>query len=178
MSRARIDRPHPSTAAQHRRAAVPPNFQCGSRRKTKTRKGAQRSHTEVEEELAVPRVLVAEDDDEMRQILREALEEVGYQVIEVADGSDLRRRLIKPSSPHRPYTPDIVVSDIRLPGFTGIEILEQLRRSDWSLPVILITAFGDDAIHEEAKRLGAALLLDKPFDVDDLVEAVLGLAPL
>jgi CheY-like chemotaxis protein len=123
-------------------------------------------------------VLVAEDDDEMRRILRESLEEAGYGVIEVANGTDLRRRLIKPSDPGRGCTPEVVVSDIRLPGFTGIQILEQLRRSDWALPVILITAFGDDEIHQEAKRLGAALLLDKPFDIEDLVQAVLRLVPL
>jgi CheY-like chemotaxis protein len=122
-------------------------------------------------------VLVAEDDDEMRQILRESLEDVGYRVAEVADGIDLHRRLINPLAPRHHGTPDIVVSDIRLPGFTGIEILEQLRQSDWLLPVVLITAFGDDETHQEAKRLGAALVLDKPFDVEDLVEAVCALAP-
>jgi CheY-like chemotaxis protein len=114
----------------------------------------------------------------MRRILRESLEEAGYRVIEVANGTDLRRRLIKPPDPRRDCTPEVVVSDIRLPGFTGIEILEQLRRSDWALPVILITAFGDDEIHQEARRLGAALLLDKPFDIEDLVQAVLRSAPL
>lgn len=175
MNRPKAARLRRNMASDRLRTPSPANAQHGTRRGAKTR--SERFEGEPEAEPAGAHVLLAEDDDEMRHILRESLVEAGYRVTDVANGSDLRRHLIRPSGPRSASTPDVVVSDIRLPGFTGIEVLEELRRSDWSLPVILITAFGDEAIHQEAKRLGAALVLDKPFDVEDLIEAVLALAP-
>jgi len=64
-----------------------------------------------------------------------------------------------------------------LPGFTGLELLAELRKSDWAFPVVLITAFGDETLHLEGKRLGAAMVLDKPFDIEELVVAVRLLVP-
>ncbi len=64
---------------------------------------------------------------------------------------------------------DVVVSDIRMPGASGLDLLAGLRRDDWTTPVVLITAFGDPGgRHAEAYRLGADAVLDKPLDVDDL----------
>jgi DNA-binding response OmpR family regulator len=114
-------------------------------------------------------VLVAEDDEEMRRILVESLTEEGYSVTAVPDGTQLRRRLVRWQDSPRMPPADIVVSDIRLPGFTGLQLLEELRQADWSLPVVLITAFGDETVHTEGNRLGAARVLDKPFDIDELV---------
>lgn len=54
-----------------------------------------------------------------------------------------------------------------MPGKSGLEVLAGLRQSDWSTPVILITAFGDEWTHAEAQRLGATSI-DKPFDLHDL----------
>jgi len=122
-----------------------------------------------------PRVLLAEDDEQMRSLLSEELTAAGYRVFAVSNGKDLFRCL----KGHRSAcpTPDLVVSDIRMPGVTGIEALRSLRRSDWTMPVIMITAFGDAEIHAEARRLGAATVLDKPFDVDELVHAARSLVP-
>jgi len=130
-----------------------------------------------EAQPAVAHLLIAEDDEEMRQLLVESFEEEGYRVTEAEDGEELRRRLSGWCGFPRTSTPDILVSDICLPGFTGLELLADLRESDWSLPVILITAFGDETVHSEGKRLGAAMVLDKPFDVEDLVNAVKTLVP-
>jgi DNA-binding response OmpR family regulator len=120
-------------------------------------------------------VVIAEDDRDMRRFLVESFEEEGYRVTEAATGAELRRRLS--GRLHGDAVPEILISDIRLPGFTGLELLAELRRSDWSLPVILITAFGDEAVHLEGDRLGAAMVLDKPFDVDDLINAVKAIVP-
>jgi DNA-binding response OmpR family regulator len=120
-------------------------------------------------------VVIAEDDRDMRRFLVESFEEEGYRVTEAATGAELRRRLS--GRLHGDAVPEILISDIRLPGFTGLELLSELRRSDWSLPVILITAFGDEAVHLEGDRLGAAMVLDKPFDVDDLINAVKAIVP-
>jgi FixJ family two-component response regulator len=59
-----------------------------------------------------------------------------------------------------------------MPGLTGLEVLAGLRKRDQSTPVILITAFGDEQTHAEAKRLGATAVIDKPFDTADLLTAV------
>ncbi len=117
------------------------------------------------------RIVVAEDDDEMRTLLASALRRDGYEVIEVNTGDqllhELGNELLQPST----MRPDLIVSDIRMPGCTGIEVLAGLRRADWATPVILITAFPDGETHSEATRLGATVF-DKPFDIDDLRTAV------
>jgi DNA-binding response OmpR family regulator len=66
---------------------------------------------------------------------------------------------------------DLVISDIRMPVCSGLEILEGLRQAHRKIPVILMTAFGDDETRATANRLGA-VLLDKPFALEDLREAV------
>ena len=56
-----------------------------------------------------------------------------------------------------------------MPGFTGLEILKVMYQYENCPPTILITAFGDEEIHAEAIRLGAAAMFDKPFEIDDLL---------
>jgi DNA-binding response OmpR family regulator len=147
--------------------------QCGSAR------GAKAQDFGIHEPTppAAAHLLIAEDDRDMRRLLVECFQEEGYRVTEAEDGEELRRRIAASGrSPETP-APDILVSDVRLPGLTGLELLADLRRSDWSLPVILITAFGDESVHREGKRLGAAMVLDKPFDAEDLLNAVKTLVP-
>jgi CheY-like chemotaxis protein len=67
---------------------------------------------------------------------------------------------------------DLIISDVNMPGATGIEALARLRRAELTTPVILMTAFGDKRTHDEAGRLGAELVLDKPFALEDLLAAV------
>lgn len=122
---------------------------------------------------AGPLILLAEDDDEMRNLIARKLRRAGYDVIEAIDGARLAALLDE--CRHGPLLADgrlveLVVSDIRMPGLTGIEAVSLLRSTDWSVPVILITAFGDRDTHSEAMRLGA-VLLDKPLDLDELVFA-------
>ena len=62
----------------------------------------------------------------------------------------------------------MIVSDVRMPGLDGLSVLRALRRHPWCPPVIIITAFGEAGLHEEALRLGATTVLDKPFEVDRL----------
>ncbi len=128
-------------------------------------------------ETSVPaRVLLAEDDPAMRSMIAFALRRDGYEVCEVKDGNQLLKRLadrmLRPT-----WDVDLVISDIRMPGKTGLDVLAGLRKADWSMPVILITAFGDEAVHDEAKRLGAATVINKPFDLDELRHAVQSAVP-
>lgn len=121
-------------------------------------------------------VVVADDDSDMRHMIARSLRKAGYQVIEVGDGCQLLERLDEDLAREFTEQPDLVVSDIRMPGVTGLEVLTGLRHRDWAMPVILITAFGDEQTHQEAERLGATLL-DKPFDLDDLLHAVRSILP-
>jgi len=114
------------------------------------------------------RVLLAEDDPEMRGLLAHALHHDGYMVDECRDGHHLVARLVSAD----PGYFDIIVTDIRMPGLNGLDFLEQLRRCANVPPAVLITAFGDEETHNRAHRLGAAAILDKPFDIGDLLTTV------
>lgn len=118
------------------------------------------------------RVLVAEDDREMSAVLTESLAADGYEVLPVETGTEALAVLFYRvgSAP-----PDAAVMDVRMPGLTGLQVLSALRRSGSDLPVIIITAFGEDAVHEEAAALGAARVFDKPFDIDELCGALVEL---
>ena len=127
-------------------------------------------------EPAPSRILLAEDDDAMRELIVEALREEGYQVIEVCNGRQLAKCLAGTSDVHYPR-PDLVITDVRMPGPSGLDVLAAIRQADWEMPVMVITAFGSPETHAEARRLGAQIL-DKPFDVDDLVHAVCSTVPV
>jgi CheY-like chemotaxis protein len=129
---------------------------------------------EAGEAMAPPRVLLAEDDAEMRELVASSLRRDGFEVVELRDGGELFDHIgISWVGPPDHRRPDLVISDVRMPGFSGLEILDILRQADWALPVILITAFGDADLHQEAQRLGAAAVFDKPFDLDDLRTAAI-----
>ena len=120
-----------------------------------------------------PTILLAEDDRDLRAALAEGLRNDGYSVIECRDGVELLSHLAcvwDSKHPKAPDDVDAIVSDIRMPGINGLSILEGVRQYDSFPPMILITAFGDDETHAMAKRHGAAAILDKPFDLDDLLE--------
>ena len=118
------------------------------------------------------RILVAEDDHEMRSVVVESLRKDGYEVSEATDGGRLLVTLAREYVPGD-ATPhiDLLVSDVRMPVCSGLQILEQLRAAQWRVPVILMTAFGDESMRERARAL-CALLLDKPFEMRDLRAAV------
>ncbi|HOP05691.1 MAG TPA: response regulator [candidate division Zixibacteria bacterium] len=120
----------------------------------------------------MPRILVAEDDPEMRRLLVWNLRKEGFETVECSDGWELLDHLGKPVLDGDPDDFDLVVSDIRMPGATGLEVLEGINETEWFVPMILITAFGSDQVHREAEELGAAGIFDKPFEVQDLIERI------
>ncbi len=124
------------------------------------------------------RVLVADDDDEVRDLVSETLRDDGYEVHEATDGLallELIGSMLLGEPTAQPF--ELIISDVRLPGgVSGLDMLAGIRRADWSLPVLLVTGYGDAAVYEEAARLGA-WVLDKPLDLDDLRTAAFNLAP-
>lgn len=124
------------------------------------------------------RVLLAEDDEEMRKMLAWALRRAGYEVEECPDGMNLLYHLASGLFfKDKREMFDLIVSDIRMPGATGLEILEDLHNVQNLPPMILITAFGDEATHVRAEYYGAAALFDKPFDIDALIAKVCEIVP-
>ncbi|MGA1825663.1 MAG: response regulator [bacterium] len=126
-----------------------------------------------------PRILLAEDDDEMRVLLGRALRKAGYRVVEDYDGQTLFDDLIAslpPEDESRRF--DLLISDIRMPGPNVMQTLETMYGKVGFPPVILITAFGDKDLHAAAEKKGIKAVFDKPFDIDELVakaEEVIGL---
>jgi DNA-binding response OmpR family regulator len=119
------------------------------------------------------RIILAEDDPELRSFVSSALRRTQYQVVEVKDGVELAEQLNLAQLRREKVRPfDVVISDVRMPGRTGLDVLAALRFHHWGTPVILLTAFGDRELHETAMRLGAVAVLDKPFDIDDLRKLV------
>ena len=116
------------------------------------------------------RLILAEDDGEMRRLLAWALEKDGYEVVEVPDGRMLLERVAISRRIGDPV--DLVIADVRMPGLTGLQALKRLRSAGCDAPVIFITAFGDTWTHMEAELLGAFEVLDKPFELDELRDAV------
>jgi DNA-binding response OmpR family regulator len=112
------------------------------------------------------RVVVAEDDGEMRRLVAEALRKDGHEVIEVPDGARLLVWVLAEIARASPALRDIhlVVTDVRMPGCSGVDVVKEIRDAGWDVPVVLMTAFGDDETRARAASLGARLF-DKPFDV-------------
>lgn len=108
-------------------------------------------------------VVVAEDDTSMRELVAASLRRDGYEVVEATDGADLLEQL--GSMWLDQQMPDLIVTDVRMPRCSGLDFLAGLREPEFKIPVIVITAFGDRALHKEALELGAVAVLDKPFRI-------------
>jgi len=110
-----------------------------------------------------PRILVVEDDASMRNLVAEELQEAGYQVMAAATMGDARDRLAESA-------PDLVVSDLRLPDGSGIDLLEHVRRqrAGRTLGFVLITGFGTIEQAVSALKKDADDFLTKPLDFDHL----------
>lgn len=119
-------------------------------------------------ERAHARVLVVDDDAEMRALLRRTLEFDGHQVTERDRGMHVLAAL-------RELPFDLIILDKEMPGMTGFDLLPMLRREFPEVPVLLVTAFGGHRVESSALRLGATSYLEKPFRLSQLREAVDGL---
>ncbi|MCU0234276.1 MAG: sigma-54 dependent transcriptional regulator [Thermoanaerobaculales bacterium] len=115
------------------------------------------------------RVLVAEDDVEMLELLTRVLDEEGYDVLSAHDGHQALAKIDEGGF-------DVVLSDVRMPGPDGMEVLRRAMARRLHQPVILMTAFGSIGSAVEAMRAGAYHYLAKPFNLDELLEILRGAA--
>jgi DNA-binding NtrC family response regulator len=106
-------------------------------------------------------LLLVEDKNELRAMLRKALERAGYQVDEAPDGSAAIQKLRA-----RRYL--MVVTDLKMPGASGLDVLRESKQMDPTIPVLLLTAFGSVEEAVTAMKEGAFDFLQKPVDLDHL----------
>jgi CheY-like chemotaxis protein len=116
-------------------------------------------------------ILVAEDDADLRAMLAASLRADGHRVSEAGDGIELLRLTSHEGLESGGY--DVIVSDIVMPGVSGMGALMQLNYEPNAPPVVLITALDDPDIHLWAQQLGAVATFEKPFDLDDLKTVLL-----
>lgn len=111
------------------------------------------------------RVLVVDDEALVRWAIGQTLDPDLYEIVEAADAKSAVRALLD-------ATPHVVLLDLRLPDCNDLRLLETVRRLAPAATVILMTAFGSPDVRAAALRLGAAGVVDKPFDLDHLVGLV------
>jgi len=116
------------------------------------------------------RVLIVEDRDSLRRMLERALGQEGYEVTAAADGQAGMRLVAE-----RPF--DFVLTDLKLPDSSGLEVLAASLAAQPRVPVVVLTGFGTVGTAVEAMKLGAYDFLEKPLEIDDLsrlIERALG----
>jgi len=110
-------------------------------------------------------ILVVDDDENLRWVTQTQLEDAGYEVVASPDGEAALRSL-------NGRRPDLVLTDLKMPGMSGMDLLKRIRAIDSEIPVLMITAFGTIQSAVEAVRNGAYDYLTKPFDYEELVLSV------
>lgn len=120
-----------------------------------------------------PLVLVAEDEESVRQMVALALKALGYRTTVFSDGMDAA------SAIDDGHQPDAVLLDVRMPRMNGIELLRHIRSAPEraQLPVVAMSAYSDDLQAREMMDAGATAFLGKPFTIDELRTTLLALFP-
>ena len=107
------------------------------------------------------KILIAEDDLLILKTLQLCLKKDGVEIIACMDGLDAMEKI-------KDNSPDIIIVDIMLPYFSGLEIVAKIKQNPEAVPIIVISAMGQQSIVEEAIRLGADEYISKPFNINTL----------
>lgn len=113
---------------------------------------------------ATPSVLIVDDDEILRERLVQAFSKRGYDARGAADADEA-------VASARRDSPELAVVDLRMPGTSGLSVVQTLKEIDPTTNVVVLTGYGSIATALEAVRLGATHYLTKPADVDDLLQA-------
>jgi len=111
------------------------------------------------------KLLIVDDQYGIRLLLHEIFKKEGYEVFQAANGFQAIDIVVKDC-------PDLVILDMKIPGMDGVEILKRIKEINKDIKVILMTAYGELDIIEEAKKLGALQYFPKPFDIDEIKKVV------
>ena len=113
-----------------------------------------------------PTILIIDDEQIITRALSRAFQKEGFQVIIACDGQEGLQKI-------KEQNPSLILLDIIMPKLSGLELLEHLRQSQITTPVILMTAYGDAKTAARAKELGISAYLTKPFsNIDDILSIV------
>jgi len=122
--------------------------------------------------LARAKVLLAEEDEPVREHLAQALREDGYDVVEVEDGFELLDYMFGFPGGSDGSSVDVIIADAAMSGYGGVEVLDRLRRMDVGTPFVIISRRSDGALYEDAARAGADLVIGNLWDVEEVRSAV------
>ncbi len=115
--------------------------------------------------MSKKQILIADDDPSIRLLLKNFLESEGYDTTEAKSGGEVLRMLPE-------LTPDLLIMDLRMPEWDGIEVMKKLGEQNLKVPVLLMTAHGTSSSAIQAIQLGAFDYLTKPFELDDVLLTV------
>ena len=116
-------------------------------------------------ELRVPKIWIADDDEAILMVLEEGLKSAGLEIITFADGESLIDAL-------NDDKPDLIISDIKMPGMHGYDLLKHIKNNYDKLPVIIMTAFTDMQAAIDSYGGGAFEYIPKPFDLDEAIQII------
>jgi len=111
------------------------------------------------------KILIVDDQYGIRILLNEVFQKEGYETYQAANGVQALD-IVQKHSPH------LVLLDMKIPGMDGIEILKRIKAINPEIRVIIMTAYGELDMIQETKELGAIMHFAKPFDIDEIREAV------
>lgn len=118
--------------------------------------------------------MLAEDDDEQRWALEQALVAEGFEVLSFEDGAELLDFCEVASS----RAADVIIADLHMPGCSGLEGLERARARGLTVPIFVVTGEGSLELRSKVAQLGNALFLQKPIDASRLAQAIYRVASL
>ncbi len=120
--------------------------------------------------MSAKKILVIDDEELLIKSLSRLLEKQGYEVYTVRNGSDAVAIMDEDDF-------DLVISDIRMPGLSGVETVRQIQenmsKKQKKIPTIFVTGFADDNIEREARKLNPIAYIMKPFDIRELLKTVM-----
>ena len=110
-------------------------------------------------------ILIVEDYDDVRQMLRILLESENFCVLEASSGAEALKIL-------RSGRPDVILMDLALPGFDGFETIRRIRKIDGfqNTPIVILSAYSGPSVYETSRRAGTDFVMTKPIDFDELAE--------
>ena len=111
-------------------------------------------------------IIIVEDDPTLLNLLHQFLTQEGYEVITAANGSEALKKLDRPET-----NPDLIITDVSLPGMDGFTLLERIREKNASVPVLFMTGLGLDTL-ERAGSLQPDAVLKKPVKLADIISTV------
>jgi CheY-like chemotaxis protein len=126
----------------------------------------EQSYSTNPSDASSPRILIAEDDKALRELMAHLLAFEGYFITEAADAHAMLQ-VVHASRQSGNDAFDLIVTDVRMPGLTGLDALASLREAGCRTPAIVVSAFPEDAVQQQARDLNASFL-PKPFALENL----------